>query len=78
MYRTGFVPQQYVVDAICESRFKREQSARRNYQRNVYESIEYNDDRFDNMLHNEMVPHLNNSSNELDYYLFENIFYLVL
>ena len=37
MYRTGFIPQQYVVDAICESRFKREQSARRNYQRNVYE-----------------------------------------
>lgn len=54
MYRTGFVPQQYVVDAICESRFKREQSARRNYQRNVYESIENNDNRFDNMLHSEM------------------------
>lgn len=54
MYRTGFVPQQYVVDVIAESRFKREQSARRNYQRNVYESIEYNDNRFDNMLHNEM------------------------
>ena len=54
MYRTGFVPQQYVVDAICESRFKREQSTRRNYQRNVYESIEYNDNRFDDMLHNEM------------------------
>lgn len=54
MYRVGFVPQQYVVDAICESRFKREQSARRNYQRNVYESIECNDNRFDNMLHNEM------------------------
>ena len=49
MYRTGFVPQQYVVDVIAESRFKREQSARRNYQRNVYESIEYNDNRFDNM-----------------------------
>ena len=54
MYRVGFVPQQYVVDAIYESRFKREQSARRNYQRNVYESIEHNDNRFDNMLHNEM------------------------
>ena len=54
MYRTGFIPQQYVVDAICESRFKREQSARKNYQRNVYESIENNDNRFDNMLHNEM------------------------
>ena len=54
MYRTGFVPQQYVVDAIYESRFKREQSAHRNYQRNVYESIENNDNRFDNMLHSEM------------------------
>ena len=54
MYRTGFVPQQYVVDAICESRFKREQSARRNYQRNVYESIEYNDERFKVMLDDEI------------------------
>lgn len=54
MYRTGFVPQQYVVDAICESRFKREQSARRNYQRNVYESIEYNDERFGEMLDDEI------------------------
>lgn len=54
MYRTGFVPQQYVVDAICESRFKREQSARRNYQRNVYESIENNDERFKVMLDDEI------------------------
>lgn len=54
MYRVGFVPQQYVVDAICENRFKREQSARRNYQRNVYESIEYNDERFGEMLDDEI------------------------
>lgn len=54
MYRTGFVPQQYTVDAIYESNFKRKQSARRNYQRNVYESIENNDERFGKMLDNEI------------------------
>lgn len=54
MYRIGFIPQQYVVDAICESRFKREQSAYRNYQRNVYESIENNDNRFDDILNDEI------------------------
>lgn len=54
MYRTGFVPQQYVVDAICESRFKREKSAYKNYQRNIYESIENNDNRFEVMLNDEI------------------------
>ncbi len=54
MYRTGFVPQQYVIDAICESRFKRKQSAYRNYQRNIYESIENNDERFKVMLDDEI------------------------
>lgn len=54
MYRIGFIPQQYVVDAICESRFKREQSAYKNYQRNVYESIENNDNRFDDVLNDEI------------------------
>ena len=53
MYRTGFVPQQYTVDAIYESNFKRKQSARKNYQRNVYESIENNDERFKVMLDDE-------------------------
>lgn len=54
MYRTGFVSQQYTVDAIYESNFKRKQSARRNYQRNVYESIENNDERFKVMLDDEI------------------------
>ena len=54
MYRVGFVPQEYIVDTICESRFKREQSAYRNYQRNVYESIENNDNRFEVMLDDEI------------------------
>ena len=54
MYRIGFIPQQYVVDAICESRFKRKQSAYRNYQRNVYESIENNDNRFEVILDDEI------------------------
>lgn len=54
MYKIGFVPQQYVVDAIYENRFKREQSAYRNYQRNVYESIENNDNRFDDVLNDEI------------------------
>ena len=54
MYRTGFIPQAYVIEAICESRLKRERSAYRNYQRNVYESIENNDDRFEVMLNDEI------------------------
>lgn len=54
MYRTGFVPQQYVVDAIYESQYKHKRSAYRNYQRNVYESIEYNDNRFDEILNDEI------------------------
>lgn len=54
MYRVGFVPQEYIVDTICENRFKREQSAYRNYQRNVYESIENNDNRFEVILNEEI------------------------
>lgn len=55
MYRTGFVSQQYVVDAICESQYKRKRSAYRNYQRNVYESIENNSEcMFGEMLDNEI------------------------
>ena len=54
MYRTGFVPQQYTVDAIYESNFKHKQSERRNYQRRVYESIENNGERFGEMLDDEI------------------------
>lgn len=54
MYRAGFVPQQYTVDAIYESNFKRKQSARRNYQRRVYESVENNGERFGEILDDEI------------------------
>lgn len=55
MYRVGFVPQQYVVDAICESQFKRNRSNDLNYQRQVYEAIENNSEcMFGEMLDTEM------------------------
>lgn len=41
-YRVGFVPPQYVVDAIYESNFKRHNSAKRNYERMMYEFEENN------------------------------------
>lgn len=54
MRMIGFVPQQYVVEAVYESRFKRQQSKKRNYERMVYESIENNDERFGVMLDDEI------------------------
>lgn len=54
MKMVGFVPQQYVVEAVYESRFKRQQSKKRNYERMVYESIENNDERFGVMLDDEI------------------------
>ena len=54
MRMIGFVPQQYVVEAVYESRFKRQQSKKRNYERMVYESIEDNDERFGVMLDDEI------------------------
>lgn len=42
MYRHGFVPAQYVVDAVCEANTRHRNSTRRNYERMVYESIENN------------------------------------
>ena len=41
-YNVGFVPSMYVAQTICDNREKRERSARRNYERMVYESIENN------------------------------------
>ena len=49
----GFVPQQYVVEAVYESRFKRQQSKKRNYERMVYESVEHNTE-FEVMLDDEI------------------------
>ena len=40
MYKCGFVANEYVIDAIYQSNMKRHNSAKRNYQRMVYESVE--------------------------------------
>lgn len=54
MRMIGFVPQQYVVEAVYESRFKRQQSKKRNYERMVYESIENKNEEFGVMLDDEI------------------------
>lgn len=51
--RTGFVPQQYVVDAIFESQLKRHNHKKRTYERLVYESVEHNTE-FEVMLDDEI------------------------
>ena len=51
--RTGFVPQQYVVDAIFESQLKRQNHKKRNYKRLAYESVEHNTE-FEVMLDDEI------------------------
>lgn len=51
--RTGFVPQQYVVDAIFESQLKRHNHQKRTYKRLVYESVEHNTE-FEVMLDDEI------------------------
>lgn len=48
------VPPMYVMETICDNREKRQRSARRNFERNVYESIEHNDERFGEILDNEL------------------------
>ena len=40
----GFVPNEYAVQAVYESSLKRHNSAKRNYQRMVYENAENNTD----------------------------------
>ena len=42
MYRCGFVPNEYVVEAVYESNLNRRNSAKRNFQRMMYEQIENN------------------------------------
>ncbi|MBO7731730.1 MAG: hypothetical protein J6S67_04240 [Methanobrevibacter sp.] len=55
MYNVGFVPSMYIDATICDNREKRERSAKRNYQRMVYESVENNTDiKFGGMLDDEM------------------------
>lgn len=40
MYNVGFIPSMYVAQTICENREKRQRSAKRNYERTVYEFAE--------------------------------------
>ena len=54
MRMIGFVPQQYVVEAVYESRFKRQRSKKRNYERMVYENMENNNEEFGVMLDDEI------------------------
>lgn len=42
MYKCGFVPNEYVVEAVYQSNMKRHNSAKRNYQRMVFEAVENN------------------------------------
>lgn len=39
-YNIGFMPNIYVAQTICDNREKRQRSAKRNYQRMVYEFAE--------------------------------------
>ena len=54
MRRIGFVPTMYIEQTICDNREKRQRSARRNFERNIYESIERGDDTFGGMLDDEI------------------------
>lgn len=55
MYRCGFVPNEFVVEAVYQSNMKRHDSAKRNYQRMVYEAVENDKDlQFGDMLDVEM------------------------
>ena len=55
MYRCGFVPNEYVVEAVYQSNMKRHDSAKRNYQRMVFEAVENNKElQFGDMLDAEM------------------------
>ena len=54
MYRCGFVPNEFVVDAIYQSNTKRHNSAKRNYERMVYETAEDINMNFGQMLDDEI------------------------
>ena len=55
MYKCGFVPNEYVVEAVYQSNMKRHDSAKRNYQRMVFEAVEDNKElQFGDMLDTEM------------------------
>jgi len=55
IYGVGFVPNIYVDAAICDNREKRDRSAKRNYQRVVYEFAENNEmERFGDLFDGEI------------------------
>ena len=54
MKMIGYVPPVYQLDAMADSMSKRRRSNNLNYQRQVYEAIENNDNRFDEILNNEI------------------------
>ena len=52
----GFVPTMYVSEVMCDNREKRGRSAKRNYQRTVYEFAEEGKlESFEDMLNTEMA-----------------------
>lgn len=56
MYKCGFVANEYVIDAIYQSNMKRHNSAKRNYQRMVYETVENDKElQFGKMLDDEIA-----------------------
>ena len=56
MYKCGFVANEYIVDAIYQSNMKRHNSAKRNYQRMVYETVENDKElQFGEMLDSEIA-----------------------
>ena len=55
IYNVGFIPSMYVAQVMCENKEKRQRSAKRNYQRMVYEFTENNCmERFGDLLDDEM------------------------
>ena len=55
MYRCGFVPNEYVVEAIYQTNAKRHDSEKRNHQRLMYESVENDKElKFGEMLDDEI------------------------
>lgn len=54
-YLTGFIPNMYVEQVMCENREKRRRSAKRNYERMNYELIEQGkEESFEVMLDDEI------------------------
>ena len=65
MYNVGFVPTMYVAEVICDNRNKRQRSAKRNYERTVYEFAENNNlESFEVMLDDEVRKIRANNRND--------------